>query len=99
MPTEPTAVDDARPDLPDWFTRVCPECRYNLSGLTDQPCPECGLSFDDRVQRFTSHEAEHRANVLGLQASFEFWRPIPVLTALLIVVLFVALMVVANSVT
>src|SRR4051794_30598869 len=35
---------------PDWTTEtrdiVCPLCEYNLRGLTDGRCPECGHTFD-----------------------------------------------------
>lgn len=26
----------------------CPKCEYNLTGLTDDVCPECGVAFDRR---------------------------------------------------
>lgn len=29
--------------------RVCPECGYNLRGLTSQRCPECGWEIDART--------------------------------------------------
>ena len=30
-------------------TLYCPTCRYNLTGLIEQRCPECGKSFDRRA--------------------------------------------------
>ena len=27
-----------------WSLKHCPRCHYPLDGLTDQPCPECGMT-------------------------------------------------------
>jgi hypothetical protein len=40
--------------LPD-FRPACPTCRYDLSGLPDGPCPECGIPF--------RHQALFRAEI------------------------------------
>lgn len=40
-----------RPSVADSGLR-CPECEYNLTGLTDPRCPECGTTFDwDEVRQ------------------------------------------------
>ena len=46
--TDPTTAD--RNAAPDWATIthdvLCPLCDYNLRGLTEPRCPECGAGFD-----------------------------------------------------
>lgn len=36
----------------------CPKCEYNLTGLSDDRCPECGTTFDRRTLR--QHAVERR---------------------------------------
>ncbi len=38
--------DDRPSQSPDPLTRFCPVCGYDLRGLPDQRCPECGHAFD-----------------------------------------------------
>src|SRR5205085_3308975 len=50
-PMDPSgATLPAIPTNPDWSTLtgefVCPLCEYNLRGLTNPRCPECGYAFD-----------------------------------------------------
>src|SRR2546423_12181424 len=37
-------------DVPDWTSQQaeisCPMCEYNLRGLTEPRCPECGYRFE-----------------------------------------------------
>ncbi len=36
-------------------TLFCPTCDYNLTGLSEQRCPECGTEFDpDAIRRFAT---------------------------------------------
>lgn len=45
-PTPPTATADHPPDWSTLSDHVpCPLCDYNLRGLVDPRCPECGFSF------------------------------------------------------
>lgn len=48
---------DDRP-VPEKPPHACPNCDYNLTGLTSRRCPECG-------EEFTLHEARLRANEIG----------------------------------
>lgn len=57
----------------------CPGCWYDLSGLTVQPCPECGMTQPERSEIYAAFEREHAANLLGLRACYELWRPVAVL--------------------
>lgn len=41
------------------FRPVCPECAYDLSGLPDGPCPECGEPFK-YVALLAAHRREHQ---------------------------------------
>jgi hypothetical protein len=46
----PAALPDNATNVPpDWSTLStelsCPLCEYNLRGLTDSRCPECGFAF------------------------------------------------------
>ncbi len=48
-----TAIETPSSPAPDWSTAVaaggdvlCPMCEYNLHGLTEARCPECGFTFD-----------------------------------------------------
>src|SRR5687768_7323276 len=45
----PGEVGTFAPAAPDWQTIgeevLCPLCRYNLSGLVEPRCPECGYGF------------------------------------------------------
>jgi len=47
-PSFPIPAADAH-STPDWSVRsediACPMCEYNLRGLTDPRCPECGYQF------------------------------------------------------
>src|SRR4051812_30024329 len=48
-PTPAAPVAPPPPDTPDWGALLddvpCPLCTYNLRGLTDPRCPECGYTF------------------------------------------------------
>ena len=52
-PRQPTPAKQSRPlpaDAPDWsaipYDVLCPLCEYNLRGLIESRCPECGYRFD-----------------------------------------------------
>lgn len=47
MATNP--LDSSSPDTSQFISTlglICPECDYNLTGLTEYRCPECGTPFD-----------------------------------------------------
>ena len=55
-PKQHAGRDMFKPKEGEEFTPRCQTCRYNLTGLTEQRCPECGNEFDlqdmrDRAQR------------------------------------------------
>jgi hypothetical protein len=41
----PLVHDDGTPIPPEWGLR-CPQCDYDLTGLSERRCPECGRRFD-----------------------------------------------------
>lgn len=41
----PLVHDDGSPIPPEWGLR-CPHCDYDLTGLSNRRCPECGRRFD-----------------------------------------------------
>jgi hypothetical protein len=43
---EPQPAPGAASAEPQPFDPFCPECGYNLRGLTSERCPECGLSLE-----------------------------------------------------
>src|SRR5207237_5848404 len=84
---EPAAVTIA----PDWSIHygeyLCPLCEYNLRGLADARCPECGHRFDwrDITNRdlhhpylFEHHPAHNFKSffraLLGSFSPLIFWR-------------------------
>jgi hypothetical protein len=58
-----------------WETHVmttlyCPKCGYNLTGLTDEHCPECGEGFDRYALAATQARALRRARGISYQVLF-----------------------------
>lgn len=58
-------VPNVTPDAPETLllasgpTLYCPECEYNLTGLTENRCPECGKSFaPGKLARIYSGESQ-----------------------------------------
>lgn len=41
------------------FVPECPECRYDLTGLPDSKCPECGIPFSHATLRALWHQKHH----------------------------------------
>jgi hypothetical protein len=86
----PTTATTTGP--PDWSQQVeeitCPLCGYNLRGLTEPRCPECGHQFDwptllDPTQRthpylFENHPYHNVRSfiktTLGTMRPARFWR-------------------------
>jgi len=65
---QPEAAGTQIDEPPDWSHQaediVCPLCGYNLRGLTQGRCPECGLTFEwhkvlDPAQRLHPYLFEH----------------------------------------
>ncbi len=76
------AVASDRPGVTDTGLR-CPECEYNLTGLTDPRCPECGTTFVwDDIRR----AAECPPRIAFERA--KGWRKIPALLVTWATVLF-----------
>ncbi len=46
----------ARESVPAKPLHLCPNCDYNLTGLIEQRCPECGEPFDLADARFRAFE-------------------------------------------
>ncbi|MEM0914358.1 MAG: hypothetical protein AAGK09_07070 [Planctomycetota bacterium] len=60
----------------DWLTgylaehdALCPNCQYNLRGLTGAACPECGLDLALRVNLVEPRLAAWVAGLIGLAMS------------------------------
>lgn len=41
------------------MTLYCPKCRYNLTGLVEHRCPECGTQFDPEHLRAMQANPQH----------------------------------------
>jgi hypothetical protein len=39
---------------------ICPQCGYNLRGLTESRCPECGLNYDRNALRQIAADSDMR---------------------------------------
>src|SRR5881227_4299944 len=65
-PPPPVAAAAAAPEAraPDWETMtrevVCPLCGYNLRGLVEPRCPECGYAFEWSPMLSQCSDARHR---------------------------------------
>ena len=42
-------VEDSRPDAVHEHRFLCAQCEYNLTGLTENRCPECGSPLSSRT--------------------------------------------------
>ncbi len=73
-PAQPAA--DLSP--PDDFKPLCLDCRYDLTGLFDGKCPECGVRFThEQLQRVHAARLEAKRNrqraLLGLPLGLLAW--------------------------
>jgi hypothetical protein len=57
--------------------RFCPDCGYDLRGLTSDRCPECGLKIDDAAMAASPIPWVHRQRIGRARA---FWRTLLVTT-------------------
>src|SRR5690606_16934455 len=47
--------------------RLCPTCRYDLSGSPGPPCPECGYAWSKEAD-ITHRPSAHRLKLAGILA-------------------------------
>lgn len=52
---------------------TCPVCRYQLQGLTDNRCPECGKELTLHVRPVESHMRRFVVACVGLSMGFGFF--------------------------
>ena len=71
MAATPTRCELSHPD------RFCAECGYNLRGLADNRCPECGLPFDRAAPPAPRVPWVRRAELGTLRA---YWRTVMLVT-------------------
>jgi len=77
----PLAHDDGSAIAPEWNLH-CPECDYDLTGLSSRRCPECGRRFDP-------HQiwVDNRRKKAGLSLRTPAYVPYSFLCLLLVVLL------------
>ncbi|MCC7290761.1 MAG: hypothetical protein IT449_01720 [Phycisphaerales bacterium] len=60
-----SGIQPSRALFPDSQEMLCPKCMYNLRGLLEQRCPECGEPFDSQRLDIL------RGNVQGIASAWE----------------------------
>lgn len=75
----PPATQHPAPDAPTLLrtyladrSEPCPNCEYDLRGLTGDTCPECGLELVLRVGLAEPRQAAFITGLIGLAASAGF---------------------------
>src|SRR2546421_12277382 len=70
--SDPAAAAAALPDydLDSTPQRFCPDCGYDLRGLTSGRCPECGLLIDEAALAASPIPWVHRRRIGRLRALY-----------------------------
>lgn len=66
--------------------RSCPNCRYQLAGLTRPVCPECGVELILRVRAAESRGLAHLLGLVGLSTGLGFGGILSLLTFIFVLV-------------
>lgn len=72
---------------PKYLPLFCPKCEYNLNGLTEDRCPECGNAFDPREIWSTLHPNAEPIGKLDLIHKLSYQAAICTVLALAVAVL------------
>lgn len=64
--------------------RFCQQCGYNLAGLAEHRCPECGRAFDPVNERTTDRVANERRHWRRINTAFLVMATYPVVCVIVL---------------